>query len=85
MIKLLVFIAMERSMNHGAKENWERLYWDDGYSKKLAEDHANYDSPDDDEVWCISLTISSLVLRGLNYHILIIEQCISGQFMLTCS
>lgn len=31
------------------RENWERLYWDDGYSKKLAEDHANYDSPDDDE------------------------------------
>ncbi|XP_047966836.1 uncharacterized protein LOC125211173 [Salvia hispanica] len=31
------------------RENWERLYWDDGYSKKLAEDHANYDSPDDDD------------------------------------
>ncbi|KAL8055691.1 hypothetical protein ABFX02_04G071800 [Erythranthe guttata] len=31
------------------RENWERLYWDDGYSKKLAQDHANYDSTDDDE------------------------------------
>lgn len=31
------------------RENWERVYWDEGYSKKLAQDHANYDSLDDDE------------------------------------
>lgn len=31
------------------RENWERLYWDEGYSKKLAADHANYDSPEDDD------------------------------------
>uniref|UniRef100_A0A7C9DHC1 Uncharacterized protein n=2 Tax=Opuntia streptacantha TaxID=393608 RepID=A0A7C9DHC1_OPUST len=31
------------------RENWERLYWDEGYSKKLAVDHANYDSPEDDD------------------------------------
>ncbi|KAH6766000.1 hypothetical protein C2S52_016983 [Perilla frutescens var. hirtella] len=31
------------------RENWERLYWDDGYSNKLAQDHANYDSPEEDE------------------------------------
>ncbi|KAJ6836959.1 uncharacterized protein M6B38_270490 [Iris pallida] len=32
------------------RENWERLYWDEGYSKKLAQDHANYDSAEDDEL-----------------------------------
>lgn len=31
------------------RENWERLYWDEGYSKKLAQDHANYDSAGDDD------------------------------------
>ncbi|XP_068660735.1 uncharacterized protein [Aristolochia californica] len=31
------------------RENWERLYWDEGYSKKIAQDHANYESPEDDE------------------------------------
>lgn len=31
------------------RENWERLYWDEGYSKKIASDHANYDSAEDDE------------------------------------
>ncbi|KAJ8748169.1 hypothetical protein K2173_000577 [Erythroxylum novogranatense] len=31
------------------RENWERLYWDEGYSKKIAQDHANYESPDDDD------------------------------------
>ncbi|XP_057472376.1 uncharacterized protein LOC130760968 [Actinidia eriantha] len=31
------------------RENWERLYWDEGYSKKLAQAHANYDSADDDD------------------------------------
>ncbi|KAK4419716.1 hypothetical protein Salat_2384500 [Sesamum alatum] len=31
------------------RENWERLYWDEGYSKKLAQDHANYDSAEDDD------------------------------------
>ncbi|GAB2226337.1 hypothetical protein Droror1_Dr00022139 [Drosera rotundifolia] len=31
------------------RENWERLYWDEGYSKKLASDHANYDSAEDDD------------------------------------
>ncbi|KAK9088015.1 hypothetical protein Syun_030409 [Stephania yunnanensis] len=32
------------------RENWERLYWDEGYSKKLAQDHANYDSAEDDDL-----------------------------------
>ncbi|XP_021762820.1 uncharacterized protein LOC110727561 [Chenopodium quinoa] len=31
------------------RENWERLYWDEGYSKKLAADHANYDSPEEED------------------------------------
>ncbi|GAB4830326.1 hypothetical protein Ancab_019964 [Ancistrocladus abbreviatus] len=31
------------------RENWERLYWDEGYSRKLALDHANYDSAEDDD------------------------------------
>ncbi|CAN4119066.1 unnamed protein product [Withania somnifera] len=31
------------------RENWERLYWDEGYSKKLAQDHDNYDSAEDDD------------------------------------
>ncbi|XP_074316231.1 uncharacterized protein LOC141652593 [Silene latifolia] len=31
------------------RENWERLYWDEGYSKKLAVDHQNYDSPEEDD------------------------------------
>ncbi|KAL5573210.1 hypothetical protein UlMin_022807 [Ulmus minor] len=33
------------------RENWERLYWDEGYFKELGEDHAKYDSlqADDDE------------------------------------
>lgn len=31
------------------RENWERLYWDEGYSKKIARDHANYDSAEDDD------------------------------------
>ncbi|KAF2944803.1 hypothetical protein DAI22_02g169300 [Oryza sativa Japonica Group] len=32
------------------RENWERLYWDEGYSKKIAEDHANYDSAEEDDL-----------------------------------
>ncbi|KAK9151852.1 hypothetical protein Syun_010161 [Stephania yunnanensis] len=32
------------------RENWERLYWDEGYSKKLAQDHANYESAEDDDL-----------------------------------
>lgn len=31
------------------RENWERLYWDEGFSKKIAQDHANYDSAEDDD------------------------------------
>ncbi|CAI0559731.1 unnamed protein product [Linum tenue] len=31
------------------RENWERLYWDEGYSKKIASDHANYESAEDDD------------------------------------
>ncbi|TQE12352.1 hypothetical protein C1H46_002005 [Malus baccata] len=30
------------------EENWERLYWDEGFSKKIAQDHANYESAEDD-------------------------------------
>ena len=32
------------------RENWERLYWDKGYSKKIAESHANYDSAEEDDL-----------------------------------
>ncbi|KAG0454968.1 hypothetical protein HPP92_024260 [Vanilla planifolia] len=32
------------------RENWERLYWDEGYSKKVAEDHANCESSEDDDL-----------------------------------
>ncbi|KAM0935797.1 hypothetical protein DsansV1_C27g0196651 [Dioscorea sansibarensis] len=32
------------------RENWERLYWDEGYAKKIAHDHANYDSAEDDDL-----------------------------------
>ncbi|KAI3932900.1 hypothetical protein MKX01_031882 [Papaver californicum] len=31
------------------RENWERLYWDEGYSKKLAQYHADYESGDEDD------------------------------------
>ncbi|CAK9309880.1 unnamed protein product [Citrullus colocynthis] len=31
------------------RENWERLYWDEGYSKKLAREHANYESSEDED------------------------------------
>ncbi|KAF8006809.1 hypothetical protein BT93_K0963 [Corymbia citriodora subsp. variegata] len=31
------------------RENWERLYWDEGYSNKIAQDHANYESAEDDD------------------------------------
>ena len=31
------------------RENWERLYWDEGYSKKLAQDHAKYESAEEDD------------------------------------
>lgn len=31
------------------RENWERLYWDEGYSKKIAQDHANYESAEEDD------------------------------------
>ncbi|KAF4367552.1 hypothetical protein CsatB_024800 [Cannabis sativa] len=31
------------------RENWERLYWDEGYTKKHGEDHANYESAEDDD------------------------------------
>ncbi|XP_050147403.1 uncharacterized protein LOC126622707 [Malus sylvestris] len=31
------------------RENWERVYWDEGHSKKIAQDHANYESAEDDD------------------------------------
>lgn len=31
------------------RENWERLYWDEGYSKRIAQEHANYESAEDDD------------------------------------
>ncbi|KAI3756394.1 hypothetical protein L1987_56214 [Smallanthus sonchifolius] len=30
------------------RENWERLYWDEGYSKKHGQERATYDSAEDD-------------------------------------
>lgn len=32
------------------RENWEQLYWDEGYTKKIAEDRANYDSAEEDDL-----------------------------------
>ncbi|XP_047082229.1 uncharacterized protein LOC124692832 isoform X2 [Lolium rigidum] len=32
------------------RENWERLYWDEGYTKKIAEDRTNYDSAEEDDL-----------------------------------
>ncbi|PWA61448.1 hypothetical protein CTI12_AA372870 [Artemisia annua] len=31
------------------RENWERLYWDEGYSKKHGQERASYDSAEDDD------------------------------------
>ncbi|KAL4587906.1 hypothetical protein LXL04_000782 [Taraxacum kok-saghyz] len=31
------------------RENWERIYWDEGYSKKLGQERASYDSAEDDD------------------------------------
>ncbi|XP_071718056.1 uncharacterized protein [Rutidosis leptorrhynchoides] len=30
------------------RENWEKLYWDEGYSKKHGQERTSYDSADDD-------------------------------------
>ncbi|KAK9069041.1 hypothetical protein SSX86_013157 [Deinandra increscens subsp. villosa] len=30
------------------RENWEKLYWDEGYSKKHGQERASYDSAEDD-------------------------------------
>lgn len=44
------------------RENWERLYWDEGYSKKLAQEHANYESADDED-------FSPYRLEFLRFHV----------------
>nr|XP_043610415.1 uncharacterized protein LOC122582120 [Erigeron canadensis] len=31
------------------RENWEKLYWDEGYSKKHGQERASYDSAEDDD------------------------------------
>ncbi|EPS64378.1 hypothetical protein M569_10403, partial [Genlisea aurea] len=31
------------------RETWEKLYWDEGYTKKLAQDRQTYDSDEDDD------------------------------------
>lgn len=31
------------------RENWEKLYWDEGYAKKIAKDRANYESAEEDD------------------------------------
>lgn len=31
------------------RENWERIYWDEGYSKKHGQERASYDSAEDDD------------------------------------
>lgn len=30
------------------RENWEKIYWDEGYSKKHGQERASYDSAEDD-------------------------------------
>lgn len=44
-----VFCKRYMELYQELRENWERLYWDEGYSKKLAKDHANYDSAEEDD------------------------------------
>lgn len=31
------------------RDNWERLYWDEGFSRKVAQERARYDSEEDDD------------------------------------
>ncbi|KAH9307328.1 hypothetical protein KI387_035239, partial [Taxus chinensis] len=31
------------------REDWEKLYWDEGYSNKVAQEHAAHDSEEDDD------------------------------------
>jgi hypothetical protein len=57
------------------RENWERLYWDEGYSNKLARDHANYESAEDHDedfspyrfasiIFLLSCLVHDCFLRG---------------------
>lgn len=56
------------------RENWERLYWDEGYSKKLAQDHANYDSAeDDDEDFSPYRLVYFLFLHSFIIHSIVIS------------
>lgn len=52
------------------RENWERLYWDEGYSKKLAQDHANYDSAEDDDEDFSPYRLVYFFLSAFLYHTL---------------
>lgn len=57
------------------RENWEKLYWDEGYSKKVAKDHAHYESAEEDDqdfspyrlyytvVYCFLLISSKLIMN----------------------
>ncbi|XP_062223317.1 uncharacterized protein LOC133922137 isoform X2 [Phragmites australis] len=45
-----IFCKKYMELYQELRENWERLYWDEGYSKKIAEDHANYDSAEEDDL-----------------------------------
>lgn len=72
------------------RENWERLYWDEGYSKKLAKDHANYDSAEEDDqdfnpyrylnfffFWC-NLQINFCMILDWRSSIRMPIACVSG-------
>ena len=53
------------------RENWERLYWDEGYSKKIAESHANYDSAEEDDLDFSPYRLQ-IVNRSLLFSLLIV-------------
>ncbi|PIA48663.1 hypothetical protein AQUCO_01400919v1, partial [Aquilegia coerulea] len=57
------------------RENWERLYWDEGYSKKLAKDHANYESAEDDDFDFspYSFSICSFLLQDTNSFLIFLS------------
>lgn len=58
------------------RENWERLYWDEGYSKKHAQEHTNYESADDEDfspyrLEFFSLLISYIYLFGIAIEVFV--------------
>lgn len=85
-----VFCKRYMELYQELRENWERLYWDEGYSKKLAKDHANYDSAEEDDqdfnpyrylnfffFWC-NLQINFCMILDWRSSIRMPIACVSG-------